>query len=247
MIVLRPMLPVRRPVGFLSCQRANRFIKGAQHPLPNHLNIATNNGHSLLLRTRTVGGCRHMAQFVKPQYWAAHMRLFDYSDEELKAWKEEFTNLNGYSLSDLATWRNAFDLVDKDRDGYISQADLQKNPSFPIERVKLFKEYDLDRNNLIDFGEFVEAMFSVDCTGLRDYFEGFDTIDIKLEYEKFAVTQPDTNRKVITLDGVKRLMNAHDFTVITDVDAQRLFNILDKNYDGVIDSDDFRKWLLPHI
>lgn len=48
-------------------------------------------------------------------------------------------------------------------------------------------EYDRDNNNLIDFGEFVEAVSALDVLDIRRFFEGFDVVDIQMEFEKFAI------------------------------------------------------------
>lgn len=132
--------------------------------------------------------------------------------------------------SDISKWRNAFDTYDMDHDGFISPADLQKNPNLSLQKVQLLKglsfdqnwsfnfncnfsqflfphlphhincyhlsssfsspfshaEADCDNNNLIDFGEFVAAISSLDVVDLRRTFEGFDSVDIQMEFEKFA-------------------------------------------------------------
>lgn len=105
------------------------------------------------------------------------------------------------SHTEIQKWRNAFDTYDHDSDGYISPADFQKNPNLPLQKVQLLKgmaratsvnlngtiEFDRDNNNLIDFGEFVEAISMLDVLDIRRSFEGFDVVDIQLEFEKFAI------------------------------------------------------------
>ncbi|CEM03617.1 unnamed protein product [Vitrella brassicaformis CCMP3155] len=176
-------------------------------------------------------------------YWA-NQKLTRYDNTETKAWKEQFANLGKYTDDELTAWRNAFDQFDPDHDGYISQADLQKFPTFTVEKAHLIKDYDRDRNNLIDFGEFVDAMFAVDVQSLKLDFSGFDSVDIQLEFDKYAVQDLDSGgRKHISLDGVKSLMNEKEFTVVTDSDAHQLMANMDVSKDGVIDIDDFKNWI----
>lgn len=39
---------------------------------------------------------------------------------------------------------------------------------------------------MIDFGEFVEAMYNVDKEMFLESFEGFDPVDVQLEFDKYA-------------------------------------------------------------
>lgn len=96
-------------------------------------------------------------------------------------------------------WRRVFDLFDRDSDGWISNADLQKRPEFSFDKaLKIKREsarlsargkrrprgrqrsrgaeggvvfcvsgFDRDRNNLIDFGEFVEGLYEASLRSFR--------------------------------------------------------------------------------
>eukprot|EP00923_Selenidium_pygospionis_P058506 GHVN01102686.1.p1 GENE.GHVN01102686.1~~GHVN01102686.1.p1 ORF type:complete len:245 (+),score=58.81 GHVN01102686.1:55-789(+) len=197
---------------------------------------------------------RHLTAFASPprltpqstasiQYWASNSKLNgEYTEEEVNKWQQTFDNLKIYDKQDLTKWRQGFDATDTDHDGLISQADLQKNPNFTVSKLNLFKAYDYDHNNMIDFGEFVDAMFNVDIEGMRCSFEGFDQEDIKMEFDKFAVSNESTPTG-IDVEGMKRFMSAHDFAVITDVDALRLIQLIDFDQDGVVGQDDLKKWL----
>lgn len=50
-----------------------------------------------------------------------------------------------------------------------------------------FVEADRDNNNLIDFGEFVSVISSLDIIDIRRTYEDFDSVDIQLEFDKFAI------------------------------------------------------------
>lgn len=183
------------------------------------------------------------------EYWAKNSRLLAerqqtvYDVAEIDSWKSIFPVLRDYCYDDIKLWRQAFDIFDRDADGFISQADLQKASHFTLEKSKLLKQYDADQNNLIDFGEFVEAMYNVDVKSLKDDFEGFDAVDVSLEFDKYAITDVTKNKKYMGINEVKELMKDHSFTCVTDLDAQKLFDDFDMNRKGIIDFDDFKNWI----
>ncbi|KAF8817906.1 MAM domain-containing protein [Cardiosporidium cionae] len=213
---------------------------------------------------------------VADSYWAKTVDHL-YDSAIVDEWKSNFANLQQYDhevwvwmnviiismkyvkcfafFADLLEWRRAFDVIDRDDDGFISQADLQKTPTFSLDKSRLLKinvhsryisiEYDRDQNNLIDFGEFVEAMFNVDIKTLKDNFEGFDSVDIQLEFEKHAETNPVTSLKTLSLEHLKEMMKEFQFTCVTKTDAKRLFDCMDTNKDGNIDFEDFKTSLQP--
>ncbi|KAF8820578.1 protein kinase [Cardiosporidium cionae] len=179
---------------------------------------------------------------VADSYWAKPVDHL-YDSAIVDEWKLYFANLQQYDHEDLLEWRRAFDVFDRDDDGFISQADLQKTPNFSLDKSRQLKKYDRDQNNLIDFGEFVEAMFNVDIKTLKDNFEGFDSVDIQLEFEKHAETNPVTSLKTLSFEHLKEMMEEYQFTCVTKTDAKRLFDCMDSNKDGNIDFEDFKNWL----
>lgn len=183
---------------------------------------------------------RFYAATDKSFYWANQARSV-YSEADMQSWVAKFPQLNGYVFEDIQKWRNAFDTFDHDKDGYISPADFQKNPNLSLQKVELLKEYDRDNNNLIDFGEFVEAVSALDVLDIRRYFEGFDIVDIQMEFEKFAVQ--DQGRKIMGLSQLMRLMHYCDCICVTNKDATRLLTEIDSGKDGSIDFEEFRTWL----
>eukprot|EP00922_Rhytidocystis_sp_ex-Travisia-forbesii_P062205 GHVS01092084.1.p1 GENE.GHVS01092084.1~~GHVS01092084.1.p1 ORF type:complete len:346 (-),score=65.53 GHVS01092084.1:388-1425(-) len=177
-------------------------------------------------------------------YWAsqgAESFVATVSDDKIIELKERFDNLKDYSLEDLRSWLEAFDSFDHDSDGFISHADLQKNTQVTLDKIRILKQYDADQNNLIDFGEFVHAMYEVDVKALRDNFDGFDQVDIQLEFDKFSTNQCGVH--VISLARVKDLMSERNFTSANDRDAYRLFTSMDVNNDGLITVNDFAEWV----
>ncbi|OEH79479.1 hypothetical protein cyc_02624 [Cyclospora cayetanensis] len=115
-----------------------------------------------------------------------------YDTEQIASWRATFPSLKEFTDEDLLEWRRVFDSFDLDSDGWISRADLQKRPEFSLDKVQKIERYDKDKNNLIDFGEFVEALgghafcAQLDKEILKEGFEGFSGVDVQLEFEKFA-------------------------------------------------------------
>ncbi|KFG40704.1 protein kinase [Toxoplasma gondii FOU] len=102
-------------------------------------------------------------------------------------------------------------------------------------------DYDADKNNLIDFGEFVEALYNVDKEMFLESFEGFDQVDIQLEFDKYAIDDMSPTKKHIPESRVKEMMLDRKFTCVTSLDAKRLFQEMDVNKDGVVDLADFKE------
>lgn len=86
-------------------------------------------------------------------------------------------------------------------------------------------------------------MFNLDCKLLLDYFDGFDPVDLQLEFDKYAVSHHIDNKdsKIIVEEGVRQLMVDHQFSVITPQDVHRLFERISQGT-GQIDLDRFRTW-----
>eukprot|EP00919_Chromeraceae_sp_WS-2016_P059712 GHVR01141889.1.p1 GENE.GHVR01141889.1~~GHVR01141889.1.p1 ORF type:complete len:127 (+),score=30.54 GHVR01141889.1:314-694(+) len=102
---------------------------------------------------------------------------------------------------------------------------------------KIFKTYDMDANNVIDFGEFVIALSETDIKCLKESMSGYDDVDLQLEFDKYsAVAAVDNSLKVIKKEGVRRLMEENAFTVVTDTDINVLFNRLVS--EGVVKGDE---------
>lgn len=118
------------------------------------------------------------------RYWAESTKK-KIQDSKINEWREQFPILNEYDDKDLAIWREAFNKMDRDNDNFISHADLQKS-DWSLEKYNLFQNYDMDQNNLIDFGEFIQAVIDIDTQHFKNFFQGFSKIDIELEFQKYA-------------------------------------------------------------
>lgn len=175
------------------------------------------------------------------RYWAETTNK-KIHDSKINEWREQFKILDAYNDTDLMVWRDSFNKMDKDKDNYISHADLQKS-DWSLEKYTLFQNYDMDKNNLIDFGEYIQAVIDIDTQHFKNFFQGFSKIDMELEFQKYAITGKENSKKVIPLEKLKQMLKDKEFTCITDTDSRRLFNVMDTNKDGELDFEDFRSWL----
>lgn len=175
------------------------------------------------------------------RYWAETTNK-KIHESKINEWREQFKILDMYNDTDLIIWRDSFNKMDKDKDNFISHADLQKS-DWSLEKYTLFQNYDIDKNNLIDFGEYIQAVIDIDTQHFKNFFQGFSKIDMELEFQKYAITGKENNKKVIPLEKLKQMLKDKEFTCITDTDSRNLFNVMDVNKDGELDFEDFRAWL----
>ncbi|ANQ06849.1 Uncharacterized protein PCOAH_00011450 [Plasmodium coatneyi] len=191
--------------------------------------------------THPSSGCFPMEKKHLTRYWAESTKK-KIHDSKINEWREQFPILNEYDDKDLAIWREAFNKMDRDNDNYISHADLQKS-DWSLEKYNLFQNYDMDQNNLIDFGEFIQAVIDIDTQYFKNFFQGFSKIDIELEFQKYAITEKEENKQVIPLTKLMQMLKDKEFTCVTHTDSQKLFEAMDFNKDGAIDLEDFLAWL----
>ncbi|SBT74977.1 conserved Plasmodium protein, unknown function [Plasmodium malariae] len=159
------------------------------------------------------------------RYWAEYTKK-KIHDSKINEWREQFAILDEYNDKDLMIWRDSFNKMDKDKDNFISHADLQKS-DWSLEKYTLFQNYDMDKNNLIDFGEYIQAV-----------------IDIDTQWDKtsYSFTEKENNKKVIPLTKLMQMLKDKEFTCVTETDSLKLFNAMDLNNDGSIDFEDFLGW-----
>eukprot|EP00745_Piridium_sociabile_P012495 TRINITY_DN191692_c0_g1_i1.p1 TRINITY_DN191692_c0_g1~~TRINITY_DN191692_c0_g1_i1.p1 ORF type:complete len:265 (+),score=25.98 TRINITY_DN191692_c0_g1_i1:99-797(+) len=215
--------------------------------LSNHFGIAERNPFPFARRVTAIPTIAKKDHTAFYNYWANNQHKRDGRSEEdlCEMWRAEFQGLRRYKDDELLKWREVFDKFDPDNDGFISQADLQKFRFFTVEKAQLIKDYDRDRNNLIDFGEFVDAMRNVDTYGLRKSFEGFEAVDLQLQFAEYAVPDVDGahhGKQHLNLESVKKMMTSAGFTVVTDTDAQFIFESVRGSSAGIFLSE-FHKWL----
>ncbi|WBY56379.1 EF-hand calcium-binding domain-containing protein [Plasmodium yoelii yoelii] len=172
-------------------------------------------------------------------YWAESTKN-KIHDSKINELREQFSILKDYDDSDLMIWRTSFNQMDKDKDNFISHADLQKS-DWSLEKYTLFQNYDMDKNNLIDFGEYIQAIIDIDTQHFKNFFQGFRKIDIELEFQKYAITEKDNNKKIIPLTKLMQMLKDKEFTCVTETDSRKLFNLMDMNQDGYLDFEDFVK------
>lgn len=118
----------------------------------------------------------------------------------------------------------------------------KKRAEFSLDKVQKIEQYDKDKNNLIDFGEFVEALYELDKEILKEGFEGFSGVDVQLEFEKFATTDAQ-GKKTLSIEGIIKLLKTNRFTCITKQDGKKMLKEIDLNRDGIVDLKDFQQWV----
>ncbi|CAD2089314.1 EF-hand calcium-binding domain-containing protein [Plasmodium vinckei lentum] len=179
---------------------------------------------------------------ITSAYYWAELTKNKIHDSKINELREQFSILKDYDDSDIMIWRASFNQMDKDKDNYISHADLQKS-DWSLEKYTLFQNYDMDRNNLIDFGEYIQAIIDIDTQHFKNFFHGFSKIDIELEFQKYAITEKDNSKKIIPLTKLMQMLKDKEFTCVTETDSRKLFNLMDMNQDGYLDFEDFVEWL----
>ncbi|SCA48648.1 conserved Plasmodium protein, unknown function [Plasmodium ovale] len=194
----------------------------------------------------SVGTCCWDGPFCRARkhisgYWAECTKK-KIHDSKINEWREQFSILKDYDDKDLLMWRDSFNKMDKDKDNFISHADLQKS-DWSLEKYTLFQNYDMDKNNLIDFGEYIQAVIDIDTQYFKNFFQGFSKIDIELEFQKYAITEKENNKKVIPLTKLMQMLKDKEFTCVTERDSLQLFNAMDLDKDGSLDFEDFVGWL----
>ncbi|VWU48599.1 EF-hand calcium-binding domain-containing protein, putative [Hepatocystis sp. ex Piliocolobus tephrosceles] len=175
------------------------------------------------------------------RYWAEYNKP-KIDESKINELREQFEILKDYNDKDLMIWLESFNKMDKDHDNFISHADLQKS-DWSLEKYTLFQGYDMDKNNLIDFGEYIQAVIAIDTQYFKNFFQDFSKIDIDLEFQKYAITEKENDKKVIPLTKLMQMLKDKEFTCVTETDSIKLFNAMDINKDGSIDFEDFVQWL----
>ena len=76
------------------------------------------------------------------------------------------------SNDDLETYRIVFELFDRDKSGFIEANDMAaislKLGKDPEEIFSLIKDFDLNKDNKVSFGEFVSALWTMEKRDFTD-------------------------------------------------------------------------------
>jgi len=174
-----------------------------------------------------------------------------YTQEEVTAWRANFRFPRrqhslaqvGYTDDELLAWRVPFDQVsDENKISYEAFERLVRSKySGIVDDERLYQKvfgfwvkFDKDRNDFIDFGEFMKAglHFNVDHAKEKIRVEGVTTVFLRYAAEDY-----------ISEEGVLQLMEDYHFFAITATDMQKVMKVADGDRDGLISSEDFKHWM----
>lgn len=130
-------------------------------------------------------------------------------------------------------YREAFDMIDLNKDGLVSAAELQAyysklGANYSLREVEgMIATVDTNKNGMVDFSEFFSLLLShVKEEELRKAFQAYDT---------------DGSGKISRRELAAFFMK-HD-SKLSDAEVSDLMADLDANKDGEIDFEEFRKMM----
>ena len=136
---------------------------------------------------------------------------------------------SGLSTVELAEFREIFDLVDKDKGGSISSAELAElmttlgiNAS-QEEISAMVAEIDTDGNGDIDFDEFVAVMS-------RKVNANYTSKDVKRAFKTFSLGQPNN---FVSLQALKTALMAHGSVKLDSEQVDELLAQLETDSSGL--------------
>ncbi|KAF4741031.1 hypothetical protein FOZ62_024836 [Perkinsus olseni] len=150
----------------------------------------------------------------------------EYTEHHVKKWKSWMgSDYEKYKEDELIAWRRPFDELSKG--GLINVNSFMKIVKNKVGRtvppkslhtyaMKLWREWDEDQSNFIDFAEFIHNMKNFDThvlkTALREESKAADTFE--------TYKNPDSGQ--LDEDGMFEIMAANNFLVTTTTDAEVL-------------------------
>jgi calmodulin len=136
---------------------------------------------------------------------------------------------SGLSTAELAEFREIFDLVDKDKGGSISSAELAElmttlgiNAS-QEEISAMVAEIDTDGNGDIDFDEFVAVMS-------RKVNANYTSKDVKRAFKTFSLGQPNN---FVSMQALKTALMAHGSVKLDSEQVDELLAQLEADSSGL--------------
>nr|ACN43239.1 calmodulin III [Euglena gracilis] len=144
-----------------------------------------------------------------------------------------------FTAEQLASFKEAFNEVDKDGDGIVASRELSSLtrtlgiPCTDTEIERMIKSLDDDGSNTMDFPEFLELMnqkMFPTLLGQTDMAKLFQQVDVD-------------HKKCITRADLRHLLATLGRDAVTDEELDELEGGLDMDHDGVIDLTDFNNCL----
>ena len=146
----------------------------------------------------------------------------------------------GLSSTELAEFREIFDLVDKDKGGSISSeelADLMSTLGINASRDEIrtmVSEIDADGNGEIDFDEFVQVMS-------RKVNADYTSDQVKRAFRTFSLGAPSG---MVSLDAVKDALLNYCTEKLDKEQVEELVAQLETNADGFLNYEEYVEMMM---
>lgn len=186
----------------------------------------------------------------RPKAWEECGGSSSYTQDDIAAWRADFGFARrqhslaqfGYTDDELLEWRKPFDELASDSgidfDAFALFVTRKYSSSISadhlVQKVQFFwQKFDVDRNNMIDFGEFIVAGF---------------LFDVALAKEKIRAEGIEDAFRRYAVDGFMgephmfELMCDFRFFVSTATDVHKLMRVADQDRDGLVSLSDFVQW-----
>jgi|TARA_B100000795_G_C22726782_1_gene409719 calmodulin len=143
--------------------------------------------------------------------------------------------MSGLSPSELAEFREIFDLVDKDHGGSISSTELAELMSTlginaSQEEIRaMVAEIDADGNGDIDFDEFVAVMS-------RKVNADYTSKDVKRAFRTFSLGQPNG---YVSLESVREALMNHGTVKLNEEQVEELLAQLESDSNGLFNYNEY--------
>ena len=143
--------------------------------------------------------------------------------------------MSGLSPSELAEFREVFDLVDKDHGGSISSTELAELMSTlginaSQEEIRaMVAEIDADGNGDIDFDEFVAVMS-------RKVNADYTSKDVKRAFRTFSLGQPNG---YVSLESVREALMNHGTVKLNEEQVEELLAQLESDSNGLFNYNEY--------
>ena len=143
--------------------------------------------------------------------------------------------MSGLAPSELAEFREIFDLVDKDHGGSISSTELAELMSTlginaSQEEIRaMVAEIDADGNGDIDFDEFVAVMS-------RKVNADYTSKDVKRAFRTFSLGQPNG---YVSLESVREALMNHGTVKLNEEQVEELLAQLESDSNGLFNYNEY--------
>eukprot|EP00397_Hematodinium_sp_SG-2012_P051451 GEMP01060297.1.p1 GENE.GEMP01060297.1~~GEMP01060297.1.p1 ORF type:complete len:237 (-),score=39.32 GEMP01060297.1:656-1366(-) len=192
-------------------------------------------------------------RYRRPRVWDGTQgnARTSYSEDDLKKWRKDFNLVykshslgqsdSSYTNDELMEWRAQFDAFASN--DHISLANFHKlveqkctdlrKEELPSKVMQVWKTFDEDKNNVVDFGEFMKAGLNFDLQYMKEKIlrDGVQNIFTRYMQDGF-----------ISEGGIFQMMQDFNFFVTTTSDMRKVIKILDLDKDGMVSKSEWEAW-----